>query len=113
MSTDPTVTGYHAHVYYDAATKPAAQRLRAKLEDTFQDPVYGRWHDKPVGPHPRWSYQVAFDIDQHDAIVAYIDEHREGLVVLLHEQTGNAVRDHTDGASVLGEPVKLRIDKLG
>lgn len=105
--------GYHAHVYYDAGTKPAAERLRAKLEQRFPTPVYGRWHDKPVGPHPRWSYQVAFVPELRDEIVAFIDAHREGLTVLLHEQTGDDLRDHTDGASFLGEAVALRLEKLG
>jgi len=106
------ITGYHAHVYYDAATKPIAERLREKLEARFDAPVYGRWHDRPVGPHPRWSYQVAFDTALHDEIVAFLDANREGLTVLLHEQTGDDIRDHTDGASFLGTPVTLDIEKL-
>lgn len=106
------ITGYHAHIYYDAATKPAAERLRAKLEARFTTPVYGRWHDRPVGPHPRWSYQVAFEPALRDEIVAFMDANREGLTILLHEQTGHDLRDHTDGASFLGKPVALRLDKL-
>lgn len=112
MTRKRTVTGYHAHVYYDAESKPVAQRLRKKLEDEFSQPVYGRWHDKPVGPHPRWSYQVAFAPDLRDGIVAFIDAHREGLTVLLHEQTGDDLRDHTDGASFLGDAVTLRLDQF-
>ncbi|MEK9662824.1 MAG: DOPA 4,5-dioxygenase family protein, partial [Alphaproteobacteria bacterium] len=107
MTSAAPITGYHAHIYYDADTKPAAKRLRARLEEAFSAPVYGRWHDRPVGPHPRWSYQVTFAPEQRDEIVAFIDAHREGLTVLLHEQTGNALRDHTDGASFLGEAVAL------
>ncbi len=112
MNDDQSITGYHAHIYYDAGTKPAAERLRAKLERAFDEPVYGRWHDRPVGPHPRWSYQVAFAPKQHDAIVAFIDTHREGLTVLLHEQTGDAIRDHTAGASFLGDAVELNLHNL-
>ena len=112
MTDTPTITGYHAHIYYDAATKPAAERLRARLEETFSAPVFGRWHDRPVGPHPRWSYQVAFETALHDEIVAFIDAHREGLTVLLHEETGDEVRDHTDGASFLGEAVELDIEYM-
>lgn len=113
MSQTAQITGYHAHIYYDADTRPAAERLRAKLEQNFAAPVYGRWHDRPVGPHPRWSYQVAFAPEQRDAIVAFIDANREGLTVLLHEETGNALRDHTDGASFLGESVTLNLDRFG
>ena len=62
MSDRPTgdITGYHAHVYYRAETKPEAARLRQALADRF-DVRLGRWHDRPVGPHPCWSYQVAFE----------------------------------------------------
>ena len=112
MADTSTLTGYHAHIYYDAATKPAAERLRVKLESNFDQPIYGRWHDKPVGPHPRWSYQVAFGPELYNEIVAFLDEHREGLTILLHEQTGDDVRDHTDGASFLGDAVALDIDAL-
>lgn len=31
----PAVYGYHAHVYYSAATKPAAERLARRLNATF------------------------------------------------------------------------------
>jgi DOPA 4,5-dioxygenase len=106
------MSGYHAHVYYDAETKPIAERLRRKLEQRFDRPVYGRWHDRPVGPHPLWSYQVAFTADQFDEIVAFIDANREGLTVLLHERTGDDLRDHTDGASFLGNAVPLRLDQF-
>ena len=112
MENSRSLTGYHAHVYYDASTKPAAERLRRKLEGRFDAPVYGRWHDRPVGPHPRWSYQVAFDAALRDEIVDFLEANREGLTILLHEQTGDDIRDHTDGASFLGAPVVLDIDKL-
>ena len=85
MSDDQSITGYHAHIYYDAGTKPAAERLRAKLERAFGEPVYGRWHDRPVGPHPRWSYQVAFAPEQHDAIVAVADAIRRARAGLRDE----------------------------
>ena len=50
------ITGYHAHVYYDAASKPAAARLRAAIEAAFEVRM-GRWHDKPIGPHPTGSWR--------------------------------------------------------
>ena len=48
MSADvAAITGYHAHVYYDAASKEKAARLRAKLEAAF-DVRLGRWHNRPI-----------------------------------------------------------------
>ncbi|TMJ38813.1 MAG: 4,5-dioxygenase, partial [Alphaproteobacteria bacterium] len=51
-----TITGYHAHVYYDPAQKADAQRLCETLRDHFGIPM-GRMHDAAVGPHPRGSCQ--------------------------------------------------------
>ena len=48
------ITGYHAHVYYDASTKADAEMVRAGIDTRF-DTVLGRWRDKPIGPHPSWS----------------------------------------------------------
>ena len=42
---DPrSITGYHAHVYYDAETRPAAERLREGIGAGFQTQL-GRWHE--------------------------------------------------------------------
>ena len=48
---------YHAHVYYDAATRPQAEQLCQAAGRTFGVKV-GRMHDNPVGPHPRGSCQL-------------------------------------------------------
>ncbi|MCP4386147.1 MAG: 4,5-dioxygenase, partial [Hyphomicrobiales bacterium] len=37
-----TIRGYHAHVYYEAATREAAADLRRAIEDRF-DVRMGRW----------------------------------------------------------------------
>ena len=63
------VKGYHAHVYYDAATKPKAAKLRETIIGKFKvEP--GGFSDEPRGPHPHHArpgreYDVtpAFDID--------------------------------------------------
>ena len=53
------IASFHAHIYYDAATRPDAERLREAIGAGF-DVQLGRWHDEPVGPHPISMYQVAF-----------------------------------------------------
>ena len=42
------LSGYHAHVYYDAETKPIAERLAAAMGDQF-NVRFGGFHDGPVG----------------------------------------------------------------
>ena len=46
------IKDYHAHVYYDVDSRPRAEALRAAMEAEFDQAEFGRWHDRPVGPHP-------------------------------------------------------------
>ena len=57
------ISGYHAHLYYDAGTRPLAAAIRQEISNRFPDVLLGRWHDRPVGPHPENMYQVAFSIE--------------------------------------------------
>ena len=97
---------YHAHVYFGEGTVEQARALCQEAADKF-GVTMGRVHQKLVGPHPRWSCQLAFDSKQFDALVPWLDEHRGGLTVLVHADTGNNLEDHTTHASWLGEPAEL------
>jgi DOPA 4,5-dioxygenase len=113
MSPKPVaaIAGYHAHVYYDAETKETATRLRARLEAAFEVEL-GRWHDKPVGPHPCGSYQVAFGPDLFAALVPWLALNRDGLTVFIHPRTGDDVPDHRDYAIWLGRQRELDLAAL-
>jgi len=106
------ITGYHAHVYYDAESKPAAEALRAAIEAKFEGLRMGRWHDRPIGPHPHWSYQVAFTPDLFAEIVPWLALNRGELTVFLHPETGDVVPDHRDHALWLGDKAELNLDAL-
>jgi aromatic ring-cleaving dioxygenase len=111
--TDPvTISGYHAHLYYAAETKPVAERLRAAIGARFPRARIGNWHDEPVGPHPVSMYQVAFATEDFPAIVPWLMLNREGLDVLVHPLTGDSVADHTRFALWLGAPLPLRTEIL-
>src|SRR5512135_151235 len=87
------IEGYHAHVYYDPKTRPAAKRLREAIAAHFK--VYlGSWHDEPVGPHPTSMYQVAFAVGEFARLVPWLMLNRGGLDVLVHPQTEDAYDDH-------------------
>ena len=102
------ISGYHAHVYFDAATHASAERLCEAAGRTFSLTV-GRMHDKPVGPHPRGSCQLAFDKDEFAKVMPWLIENRRGLTVFAHAETGDALKDHTDHVIWLGpsEPLNL------
>lgn len=103
---------YHGHVYFDATSLEQAQRLCADAASRFAAQM-GRVHRKRVGPHPRWSCQLAFDATQFDALIAWLEENRNGLTILVHAVTGNDLEDHTAHASWLGAPAELDLAIFG
>ncbi|MHA1152230.1 MAG: DOPA 4,5-dioxygenase family protein [Alphaproteobacteria bacterium] len=106
------IQSYHAHVYYDADSKETAARLRASVEARFDEITMGRWHDRPVGPHPCWSYQIAFEPALFAELVPWLALNREGLTVLVHPNTGQDLPDHAERAMWLGESQKLDLSIL-
>jgi aromatic ring-cleaving dioxygenase len=102
----PAHNAYHAHVYFDASTLEQARKLTEEAGRRF-DVELGRLHEKPVGPHPNWSRQIAFDASTYRELLDWLDANRGGLTVLVHGLTGDDLADHTDHACWLGEPANL------
>lgn len=100
------VTGYHAHVYFDETTAARAQALCEKASGLF-DVKMGRVHRKLVGPHPRWSCQLAFAPELFGDIIPWLNLHRDGLVVFVHPETGDDYTDHSAYAMWLGPSQQL------
>jgi len=100
---------YHAHVYFDEATVERAEALCRAAAERF-GVAMGRVHRKLVGPHPRWSCQLAFDAAQFDALIPWLEANRGGLTVFVHGLTGNDLEDHTTHAAWLGEPAELNLE---
>ena len=105
--TDPhRITEYHAHIYYDPGTRDVAAVVRAEIEERFTVRM-GRWHDVPVGPHPRAMYQVAFKPEVFATFVPWLLLNRRGLTVLVHPETGRARDDHVLHALWMGAVLPL------
>ena len=111
MHSSDNIESYHAHVYYDAETKPIAASIREAVEARF-DIEMGRWRDKPVGPHPMWSYQIAFKVELFAELIPFLALNRNGLTVFIHPNTGNALTDHTAHVMWLGESKVLDVSML-
>lgn len=105
------IGGYHAHVYYEPATRALAEQLRHAMGERFAVTL-GRWHDAPIGPHPRSMYQVAFDVPEFHRLVPWLMLNRAGLSVLVHPNTGDDYEDHARFALWLGPPLPLRLEAL-
>jgi aromatic ring-cleaving dioxygenase len=114
-SPDPAaIAHYHAHIYYDpAASRERANRLRERIGAKFPQAKLGSWHDEPVGPHPRSMYQVAFPSGMLAAFLPWLMLNRDGLTILLHPETGDARRDHTEHAVWFGAVLPLRLEVFG
>jgi DOPA 4,5-dioxygenase len=100
------VRGYHAHVYFDADSIERARALCQEAGRRFGVAV-GRVHEKPVGPHPLWSCQLAFEPALFDRVVPWLAFNRGDLVVLVHPETGDDLRDHRDHAVWMGRVLSL------
>ena len=95
LSDPADITEYHAHVYYDPATRETAALVREGVATAFPDVKLGRWHDQPVGPHPQAMYQLAFSPQLMPALFPWLLLNRRGLAVLVHPETGEDYRDHS------------------
>ena len=103
------ISGYHAHVYFDETTIETAREICERVSEKF-DISMGRVHERPVGPHPRWSCQLAFDKGKFGRVIPWLMKNREGLTVFIHPITGDDLMDHTDHAIWMGEMLPLNLE---
>lgn len=104
------IKGYHAHVYFDANTIDQARALFEEASRLFGLKM-GRIHQRPVGPHPDWSCQLAFDPQHIGVVLPWLALNRKGLVIFLHPDTGDDLTDHTEHAIWMGavRPLDLSV----
>jgi DOPA 4,5-dioxygenase len=107
---------YHAHIYYSAADRAAAEALRnefVRLTGAGDEPpirFVGRMMDDGVGPHPIAQYEIHFVERSLPSVVAAIEA--SGLRALVHPLTDDDLADHTSLAHWIGEPVDLDVAVL-
>jgi DOPA 4,5-dioxygenase len=112
---DPSqIQDFHAHVYFGADTVDRARAVCEAARDRFGLPM-GRMHERPVGPHPRWSCQLTVRPEQFGDVMAWLALNRDGLTIFVHPQTGDDLTDHSVHAIWMGEllPLDLSIFKEG
>jgi aromatic ring-cleaving dioxygenase len=107
---------YHAHVYYSAGERPAAEALRGdfiRLKAAGSDPhilFVGRLTDGRAGPHPIAQYEIHFLEGSLAGVIAAIEA--SGLRALVHPLTDDDMADHTALAHWIGAPVDLDLNVL-
>ena len=107
------IASWHAHVYFDAASRDAARALRETIDVELAGRLtMGRFHEKPVGPHPMWSYQMAIPAASFAEVVGWLALNHGALDVFMHPNTGDELRDHRDSALWLGKSYALNLAAL-
>ncbi|HEX6376605.1 MAG TPA: DOPA 4,5-dioxygenase family protein [Allosphingosinicella sp.] len=107
---------YHAHIYYSAEQRPAAEALReafVRLEAAGAEPpvlFVGRMTDERAGPHPIPQFEIHFLERSLATVVSAIEA--SGLRALVHPLTDDDRADHTSLARWIGEPVALDLTVL-
>jgi DOPA 4,5-dioxygenase len=102
-----TIADWHAHIYFDAVSRDAAAELQSGALRL------GRFHERPVGPHPMWSFQLGFGGDLLAPMLAWLTLNHGALDVFMHPNTGDALVDHRDSAVWIGRSHELVLKSLG
>ncbi len=107
---------YHAHIYFEAGERAAAEALRDEFKDRTgpdSDPhilFIGRMIDGRAGPHPIPQYEVHFRESSLEHVLHLIES--SGLRALVHPLTDDDLADHTTLAHWVGEPLDLDLATL-
>ena len=107
---------FHAHIYYVASDRSAAEQLHAELRagkgtgDLVDVIFVGEMTDRAVGPHPVPQFEVHFYRKALPTVLERIRASR--LRALVHHLTDDDLADHTSQALWIGEPVALDLSVL-
>ena len=113
MNSVSPITSWHAHIYFDTGSRDAAWSLRETINKELPGLMeMGRFHEKPVGPHPMWSYQLAIDAAKFHQVLDWLVLRHGALDVFIHPNTGDELRDHRDCALWLGRSYPLNLSAL-
>ena len=107
---------YHAHIYYEAASRPLAETMRCVLSERMAAgelaPLrfVGSLRDGKAGPHPLPQFEIHFTADGLAVVREII--RASGLTALIHPLTDDDLADHTRLAEWIGTPLALDLDTL-
>ncbi|KZV93152.1 hypothetical protein EXIGLDRAFT_613391 [Exidia glandulosa HHB12029] len=112
----PNKNGFDFHIYYNAhvtAELEFARELHERIRREFPELRIYKFWEKPVGPHPVAMFEVnVFDPHQTGALFSWLAVNRGPCSVLIHPNTGDALKDHSELATWMGQRYPLILDFL-
>lgn len=110
MTNNP-IRDFHAHIYFNPDELEQAQALAAAAHAHFGVPV-GRFHTRPIGPHPRGSCQMTVMPEQFGEFAQWLALNRNSLTIFAHTSTGDDLPDHTEHVIWFGPSEELDLSVL-
>ncbi|MBC7466363.1 MAG: 4,5-dioxygenase [Bdellovibrio sp.] len=100
---------FHAHIYFSSTDLTYAQALKGHAVSTnlFSEI---KLHESAVGPHPTGMLELHFNQANYEPVITWIESQRADRSVLVHQDTGDDVKDHTNGIRWLGQNLTLNFD---
>ncbi|KAI2486627.1 DodA Aromatic ring-cleaving dioxygenase [Pyrenophora tritici-repentis] len=105
--------GFDIHIYFlqtDPEETKYANELWERIRREFPElRIYRVW-DKPIGPHPIAMFEVnVFTPEQFGAFIPWLVINRGPLSALIHPNTGDDERDHSQRATWMGQPLPINL----
>lgn len=103
--------GFDIHIYHNSGNPEHvkfAEELHKRVRLEFPELRIYKFWDKAVGPHTMAMFEVnLFTPAQFGAFVPWLVVNRGPLSALVHPNTNDELRDHTQRATWLGERVPI------
>jgi DOPA 4,5-dioxygenase len=114
MNPSQPIRSFDAHIYFTAQTRASAQAMKEKAARDFGNASVrvGSLVDRKVGPHPLPMFQIQFPKELLSEMILWLMTNRLGLTVLVHQVTGNDLKDHYEGALWMGAVLALDDSQL-
>ncbi|KAL8935665.1 MAG: hypothetical protein Q9211_004580 [Gyalolechia sp. 1 TL-2023] len=107
---------FDVHIYFDPEDGEQvkyAENLRERIIKEFQELETYKMHYKAIGPHPIAMFEVDIaNPAQFGAFVPWLAIHHGLLSVLVHPNTDDDLRGHTQNAMWMGEKLRLNLSVL-